>query len=849
MISHIRMSSARSWRAPALLAMAAGASSAVAQTTLTWNAATNGLWSDTTHWSPNGIPNNAGPNTFNAVISLAGAYTVNFNIDATIQNFTLNGAGSIMQLANNCDLTVNQNMTLGAEFDGRQDVGGNGTLRVNGNLTFTNGARLRHTTSARVDGNIIFANSSTDEICDTGVDHRGASMLWNGSGDINLGRAASITLSSSTVFTINSAATMGWNGLGATGTIFNGGQIVKASAGTTFFNRVTLNNASGGTVKVTAGILKLNQVANFSGGMLTGGRYRIEDGGQLQIVDLADAEESITTNDATIELVGATSRFDSLNTLTSNTAAGTLTVSGGRSFTTGSDFTNSGTLNVGEAGDLAASSFTVASGSALTNYNLGTHALVGGVYNLRGVLQFDGASIQRLEADLTLDGANSAILSEGGTTAFDGALTIASAGALSVRNRTFTTAGDLTNDGKLTVGAGATVEVQSGTLTNIVGGALTGGTYDLAGALIAGTGQSISTIDANVTFDGAGAQILAGAADALADWTSIGANGVFSLKGASTYVTQSTANFTVASTGKLAVEAGSEFQVRAGSDLTNFSGGVFSGGQFEIQGRLRFQNAAFTRIDNDITLDGQSSEIVDFAGNDAFLPLNHINTPGRLTIKDRAFTVANNLAVDGELIITQTTGQRAPAQVTVNGDVNQTGTLTLDGGTLVVLGDYNNFGAIRGNGAINANLAHHGAFSSGAINSIELQGTLSVESGSVWALDLGQAALGAGLGFDQFLITSPTQFAQGAAGRLVIDEATFAGNVGDVYSGVFIFESGVQGTFAEFDLYIASRGLFLRPVYEGNSLGFQVVAIPAPSSIAFASLAGLFAARRRRSLT
>ena len=814
----------------ALAALAGTAAPAVAQTTLTWNTAADGNWSNPLNWTPNGVPNNAGPNTFNAVIGLAGLYTVTLDIDATIQNYTQSGVGAILNLGNTSDLVVNQNFNLSAEFNGRRDLGGLGTLRVNGNVTFGNGARLRHTTAARVDGNFTFNNSTTDEICDTGVDHRGALMAWNGSGDINLGRAASITLSTATTFQINSAATMGWNGLGATGTVFNQGLIHKTSAGLTFFNRVTLNNAGGGTLRVSSGILKVNQFANVSGSSLTGGRYRIEDGGEFQVVDLGDAVQDITVNGADIAMIGSGSRFDSLNALATNAAAGTLTLANGRSFTSAGAFSNAGTLNVGETGDLVTSRFTVASGSALSNYDAATHALAGGTFNLvGGTLQFDGASVRRLDTRLTLDGSGAAIISDVGTSAFDGALTVGAAGDFAVKNRTFTAAGDLTNNGILRVGAGATVDVQAGsTLTNIAAGTLSGGTYDLAGTLKGGAGQSISAIAADVTFRGNAASIQTeSGADALADWTTIAAGGAFSLKDGATYTTLSSSDFTVADTGRLAVESGSEFRVRLGSDLTNFAGGVFSGGIFDIQGTLRVQNAAITRINNNVTLDGAGSQIVDYAGNNAFAPLNTVQTAGRLTVKNRTFTTAGSLTLDGRLKIQDTSFARSPAEVVVSGNLDQAGTLELDHGVLTVLGSYNSTGSIEGTGTINANnFQLRGDLSGGAVNTLTVNAATFVDTTAIVNLDLTDALLPPGSGFDQFLFTGPVNFSGGAAGLLRVNDATFNGTLGQVFQDVIVFSGPLpNGFFAGMDLYIDAQGLYLAPIFTANTVSFVVTAV------------------------
>jgi hypothetical protein len=827
------------------------AGGAFAQTTLTWNNGAGGDWSLATNWTPNGVPNNNGPNLFNAVISLAGAYTVNLDIDATIENFTHNAAGVVYSLNNTSDLIVNQNMTLGAEFYGRRELGGTGTLRVNGNVTFNNGARLRRTTTALVFGDFTFANSTTDEICDTGIDHRGQFMDWNGNGNIEMGRGASITLSSATTMRINSAAVLGYNGLGATGTVFNSGVIHKLSAGTTFFDRVTLNNAGGGTVRASSGILKFNQVQNYNAGVLTGGRFRSDDAGEIQFVDALDVTLEIQTNNAEVEIIGVNSRFDSINTVETNGAAGILTFADGRNFTTAGNFTNTGTLNVGQAGDASASAFTVASGSTLTNYNAGTRTLTGGTYNLvGGRLAFDGASIGRVAADVTLDGAAASIQTGGGADAFDGALAVDATGKLAVRNKTLTTAGDLTVDGRLVVGAGGTVQTGAGsTITNISGGTLSGGTFEIAGTLRGGVGQTITTVAADVTFDGNAAVIRTAAnTDALATWNTIAATGAFTLKGAASYTTQALTDFTVASTGRLSVEAGSEFTVRSGSDLTNFSGGTFASGIFDIKGILRAQNASVTRIENDITLEGGGAQITDLAGNDAFTPLDTVAGTGSLTVTSRSLVVDGSLALDGRLRVRTTPGPRAVGEVTVNGDLHQTGVVELDGGFLTVLGQYSMNGTVRGGGTITSPLSTSvaGAFEDAAASSLVFQGTTRFQNGSSIRLDLVDAMLGAGIGYDQFVFRNAAIFEPGAGVTLRVNDATFAGQVGDVFADVIVFDGTLAGFFTSLDLTIEAQNLTLIPIFNGVRLSLQVVAIPAPGGLVVLIAAGVACGRRRR---
>ena len=67
----------------------------------------------------------------------------------------------------------------------------------------------------------------------------------------------------------------------------------------------------------------------------------------------------------------------------------------------------------------------------------------------------------------------------------------------------FTTTGNFTNNGTLTVGAGSTFDV-TGNLTNFAGTTLTGGVYNLTGALEF-TGANIVTNAASITLTGSAA--------------------------------------------------------------------------------------------------------------------------------------------------------------------------------------------------------------------------------------------------------------------------------------------------------------------------------------------------------
>ena len=804
------------------------------------------------------VPNNGGPNFFTVNVGLAGAYTVNVNISPTITNLTHDGAGSFMSLGLTNNLVVQNNYTLrNAEWTAQRDFGGTGSLVINGATLFQQ-ATFRHTVLLRTNGSLTFNSNSgvgtgRDEICDTGVDHRGSSCLWTGTGDIVMGRAATFSLSSASTFTIQSSKTFGWNGMGAFGTILNSGTITKTTAGTTFFDRVNVNNLAGGRVRVQSGTMRFNSLSNYSsagGGRLSGGAFRVDDGASLVIEDLGAVAQNIAVNDADVTLSGASATFGALSTLETNDTAGTLTLRDGHQFTTGGNFNNLGTVNVGVAGDGGLSQLTVTSGSTLQNFNSGTKRLTGGTFNVAGRLAFDGADIGFISSNVMLDGASATIVDENSASAFKGALTVEAAGKFGVKDRAFLTPDNLTVAGELTVDTGATVEVGVGkSLTNISGGSLNGGTFILNGVLKAGAGQTINTINGDVTLaSNAGAIRTAANTDALAPLTGVGAAGALRIGTGVTFTTGGGGDFSVASTGQLDVAQGGTFTVALGDDLTNFAGGVFSDGVFNIQGTLRFQNAAVSTINNEIILNGSGSNITDLSGNDAFAPLSSIATLGKLTVQSRTLATTGNLSLDGRLTIRSTSPARTLAEVVVNGDMEQTGIVDLDGGILTVTGQYQNFGSVQGSGTINTGLyQHRGSLGSdGVAGSLTIGpsggfgGDFLVGTGSIITLDLITATPG---GYDTISIAGTMLFETGLAGSLNINAGVFAGNVGDVFTDVILTGNPSVFNFASMNLSL-NGGLSLVAIYSANSISFQVV--PVPASMGVLVVGGLVASRRRR---
>ena len=183
------------------------------------------------------------------------------------------------------------------------------------------------------------------------------------------------------------------------------------------------------------------------------------------------------TNAANISLSGASSTIvnqSAVNAL-ANFAInnGSFGISSGRNFTTAGNFTNNVTLTVGSSN----STFDV--NGNLANFS-GT-TLTGGIYNVTGTLQFNGANIVTTNAaNISLSGTSSTIVNQSAVNALTNfAINNGSFGISNGRN--FTTAGNFTNNGTLTVGSSNSKFDVNGNLANFSGTTLTGGTYNVAG--------------------------------------------------------------------------------------------------------------------------------------------------------------------------------------------------------------------------------------------------------------------------------------------------------------------------------------------------------------------------------
>jgi hypothetical protein len=203
----------------------------------------------------------------------------------------------------------------------------------------------------------------------------------------------------------------------------NGGILqMSANGGGALQNHGIIEALDGSTISIADGAL-----TNYSAGVLRGGTYRVISAGALTTLDLGSA--MLQTNAASIHLHGTGSAFPALEKLADN--SGSLTVSGGREFSTEAALTNGGEIHalsnsrLSVSGDLTSSSSSLITGSGRISGSslrlggtlapgdgIGTLSLIGNTElfaTTRFLLQL-GSSAETydqlsIEGSLTLDGS------------------------------------------------------------------------------------------------------------------------------------------------------------------------------------------------------------------------------------------------------------------------------------------------------------------------------------------------------------------------------------------------------------------------------------------------------------
>jgi hypothetical protein len=136
------------------------------QTNSNWNGGT-GTWSTGTDWTPNGVPNNSGGNTYNVIIDSGGTDTVTLDQNATINSLVLGGTKGSSSLQNLSGTAEKLNITGGLTLN-------------SGAITFSDGSTL--TVGGSVKGGGIDLESGSALVV-SGNLNGGVSMDQSGTGN------------------------------------------------------------------------------------------------------------------------------------------------------------------------------------------------------------------------------------------------------------------------------------------------------------------------------------------------------------------------------------------------------------------------------------------------------------------------------------------------------------------------------------------------------------------------------------------------------------------------------------------------------------------------------------------
>jgi len=207
-----------------------------------------------------------------------------------------------------------------------------------------------------------------------------------------------------------------------------------------------------------------------------------------------------------------------------------------------------------------------------------------------GILKANNASGITIDsANITLTGSTGEIENQSAVNALTGLASISSGASFTINGgANFTTKGNFTNNGTLTVGASNSKFDVHGNLTNFnsTTNTLTGGTYNLTGTLQF-NGANVVTDASNITLNGASSQIInQTSGNGLANLARIAAN--------SSFATNNGRNFTTAGSfsnaGTMTISKGSTFSVGANTYTQ-------TAGSSTVDGTLTSTNASLSAID------------------------------------------------------------------------------------------------------------------------------------------------------------------------------------------------------------------------------------------------------------
>jgi len=265
----------------------------------------------------------------------------------------------------------------------------------------------------------------------------------------------------------------------------------------------------------------------------------------------------------------------------------------------------------------------------------------------------------------------------------------------------------VTNNGTFQVNTGSTMDIIGGLFTNFnsTTNTLTGGTYNVNGGTLQFDSANIVTNAADIILTGAGSQIISNtSANALANFATNAAGGVFQLGAGRSFTTSAPGGGNFTNNGALIIGGGDTFKV-AGS-LSNFAGTTLTGGTYYVAGTLQFGTSGSHLVTNsaNLTLAGASPKLLDLGGGNLLTGFNTNAGGASFTVAaGGSYTTPGNFANSGTMDVEQASSLTVAGNLTNSGTVatnNQnlgggantltvTGTLTNNASDTVTIGAHN----------------------------------------------------------------------------------------------------------------------------------------------------------------
>jgi hypothetical protein len=448
---------------------------------------------------------------------------------------------------------------------------GGSTLDLVGQLTWDN------------HNGIIQSSDQSSVLLQTSLN--GGTLVTSGSGNFTMSAPGGVGIGNLTLdgtFNIPTGATLTWNGTITNAGLFGVQGNIDTSGSVTLTGKGFVNMRGGEVSGDDANPLINQQLIHGSGTF-----YQVPLTNQSLIrADSASPlyiDGSSVTNNSTLDARnGATLELETVV----NNSGGTIEAETGSTVIFTSDFNgsiNGGTLITNGSGTIQSQN-GVLDGTVNIPTNAGMlevnnfDLFLQGTINNTGTIAVAGNGCIRLNEPTTLTGSGQLTMASttcisGGGQAFTNQSTIAGAGSIGDSNpMPITNSGTIianqasplliapnstgfSNTGKLIVNVGSMLDITNFFNNLSPSGTLTGGTYPVSGIL--GLPNSIITNAANITLNGASAQILVGNTNALAALTSNSKTGILSLQNGQALAT--TANLNNA--GQITVGPGSSLNV------------------------------------------------------------------------------------------------------------------------------------------------------------------------------------------------------------------------------------------------------------------------------------------------